>query len=296
MDWFGRFTDPEIQSDYLQYCYLQEVPVCFFIAAAIFLIWSLFETSASLTFRSNVSHEYGCGLFSYFLILTCIVAGAIIFSYSKQMKNKGPNCLQVISRQSAQLLFTVCFNILFLFKMAKYFIFDPEHCLTMNNKSFIERPCHVSQHAFAVYFLPSAEMLFMVTYFALFVPILLHKPRLYYLVGNLLFAFVIFLYCFHASSFGNIFPLLVTQVLVVMLFCQFHYERMQSFVYYRYSHTFMQEQLRMEELQKENREMRQLVGNVAHDLKTVSIELDRLIPFLTDPPSSHWLLSQLVLK
>jgi hypothetical protein len=58
----------------------------------------------------------------------------------------------------------------------------------------------------------------------------------------------------------------------------------------------MQEQLRMEELQKENREMRQLVGNVAHDLKTVSIELDRLIPFLTDPPSSHWLLSQLVLK
>jgi hypothetical protein len=55
---------------------------------------------------------------------------------------------------------------------------------------------------------------------------------------------------------------------------------LNGFIYYRYAGLYFKEKREANEKMKENMEIRRMIGNVAHDLKTVSA-YDVYSPFIS---------------
>lgn len=257
VDWLGRFVDFELQLKYEKYCSARTTPLSFFILASAFLLWAFFETSASLTIHTHFRHEIIFGMISFLLILICLGLGSFLLCSNHDQED------HKVCRSTTQLCFTIVFNALFVLKLLKYFFLDPDHCVI---SPLLGRDhddsCHEDYH-FADNFLPAPEMILIISLLALLLQLFFHQPHIHFVAFHLIITFCLFLYCIHHSKVGNILPLLFTEGLIFALFIQIHFDRMENFLHSERYEMFSMAQEKYEEI-------RQMVGNVAHDLKTVS--------------------------
>lgn len=253
IDWFGRFRDPQIQEEFLSYCDLQEVPFCFFLFTGAFIAWSLIDILSFISYGSEIGWEFLTEeLISFLLTISGSVVSCSLLSVSKHPQQ---HTTLGISRQWTKFWFNLFFSTLFIMKVMKYFLFLPNSTTSPAHFTLIlMAPCTLS-----------------------YLPFLLNQSQLCCVFGNFLLGLVI---SFSFRPFWNIFPLIFFQILMFTFIYHFHIDRLNGFIYYRYAGLYFKEKREANEKMKENMEIRRMIGNVAHDLKTVSA-YDVYSPFVS---------------
>ncbi len=277
LNWFGSFKDPSLQHEFLLYCMKQRSKFTFGITTVLILGWSVLESIVSIWLTDDyhgsekvVNDIYG--IISLVCTGIAFLLWAIVCFSLFKMKNP-----LIYSYLQVSLIFMV--NLLFLLKMGKVAQLGLPQCIPYDSKKYIISSSFFSSNSTVVLppFCPSSHsyksiskfssVLGMVFSFELWTVICL-EPRVY-VVWTCHFLITAFMVNSIYNSFFSMIPLTTYLLTAALLFGEVHFQRIRSFL----------DQKKIQELLEENErnadanhamEMRHMIGNVAHDLKTVS--------------------------
>ena len=280
---FGSFKDPSLQHEFLLYCMKQRSKFTFAITTVLILSWSVVESIVSTWLTDDyqgsekVVNEF-YGIISLVCAGIAFVLWAIVCFSLLNVKNP-----LIYSYCQVALIATV--NLLFLLKMAKVAQLGLPQCIPSDFKKFIIQilsyssspeintaiqsalppDCHLPQSYKSIS--DFGSVLGMVFSFELWTVICV-EPRVY-VVWTCHFLITAFMINVVYNYFFAMIPLTTYLLTAALLFGEVHFQRVRSFL----------DQKKIQELLEENErnadanhamEMRHMIGNVAHDLKTVS--------------------------
>lgn len=281
LDYLGRFKDQTLQSEYIIYC-LEQTPIfSSLVLTALIAGWTIAETIASMWFNGSKSaYEYPFGIASFISIGIGLSLCYAIYlcSCSRHLKNS-----QCHSR--LQVLFICSMNWIFVFKLIQQnvlgtaqcipasLIFSPELSGTMilaqnsSTTSYNSSEIQLCPDSDSFLSLVSFEMMLVMSFCPQLLMAILYEPRIYILficyaaVGGLM------LYSLYTSIF-SILPVLIALIIIAVLLYELHMQRIQSFLTNRRLQAMLHEAERNADA-VHAMEMRHMISNVAHDLKTV---------------------------
>jgi hypothetical protein len=265
------FRVENFKAEYARYCVEQKTPWTFLSMALVFMLYLIMESIAAAS-RSSFCWEKQFAALSFTLIMLCFISWCLLLIFDRVS--------WFISRSTLQFLFIVCMQICFLLKIVKYFFLD----------ALPSKAVH-SEHSgsFLDVFSVPAETFFFISFASSFLNLFLIESKVYsYLGFNILPFFVyIFAIAFMNHSLSAIIPLVIGEVLFLCLFLHFHRERRRAFK------MLLQIQSLLNKQDESKVETRSMLGNTAHDLKTVrnvvfNFILSVFISFLSfshSPPS-----------
>jgi hypothetical protein len=241
------FRIENFQAEYARYCVEQKTPWTFLSMALVFVLYLIMESIAAAS-HSSFCWEKQFAALSFTLLTFCFITWCLLLVFDRVS--------WFISRSTLQFLFIVCMQICFLLKIVKYFILD-----VLPSKGVHSEKSSSFLDVFSV----SAEIFFFISFASSFLTLFLIESKVYsYLGFNVLPFFVyIFAIAFFNHSLSAIVPLVIGEVLFLCLFLHFHRERRRSFK------MLLQIKSLVNKQDESKLETRSMLGNTAHDLKTV---------------------------
>lgn len=287
LDYFGRFKDPKLQEEFIIACLEHRSTFSFLILSLSLLVWLLIENFLS-PFHLSSSKVQGSVEIAVIVICVIVILLSIaiyVCSITSLTKNH-------LIHTYIQLFFGISINILFIVKIIEVIGRGGSSCLPSIDHLIEHLQIHVTpyiatseitnvyeairkeliclqctQHASDFFTINSLAQVIMLSLCPQLLMVILHEPRLYltftshFITGGLLI--------FTISVQGNlILPLgfMITAIAVVLY--EIHIQRTQYFL----NNRKLQDILNKNEknaLEIHAMEMRSMIGNVAHDLKTV---------------------------
>ncbi len=280
LDWFGRFKNASIQEEFVLYSIEQRSKFSFLVITIILLLWligaSIYSTWFSDTYSGNdqvVNEIYGilCLALTGISLILSVVVSMSLFNFK--------NRLIYSYLQTAYLLSITC---VFLLKGIQFLQIPPPACAASNQAMplFPPAPYQVAQRLMqsedTAQACPSADnvsslcsyqaVLIMLSIFQMLTPILF-EPRVFLLVICDVSTGALMLYTYYNSIYTLV-PFLTTFLSIILLIIQLHLQRVQTFLHKRDLKGLLEENERNADA-NHAMEMRHMIGNVAHDLKTV---------------------------
>jgi hypothetical protein len=241
------FRAENFQAEYAKYCVEQKTPLTFLLMALVFVLYLIMESIAVAT-HSSFCWEKQFTALSFTLITLCFIAWCLLLVFDRVS--------WFISRSTLQFLFITCMQICFLLKTVKYFIFD----------ALPSKGVH-SEHSssFLDVFSVPAEFFFFISFASSFLTLFLIESKVYSYLGFYILPFVVYIFAitFLHHSLSAIIPLVIGEVLFLCLFLHFHRERRRAFK------MILQIKSLLNKQDESKVETRSMLGNTAHDLKTV---------------------------
>lgn len=257
------------------------------------LAWAIAETIASTWLykeglEAHNREEIECfGIIS--LILSLIGLGTCSFLCYSSIRGRSDDSLLP---SYLQVVFVISISLLFILKTIKHIHLGSPPCLPtqLNLQKLItdSLPSNIPlaqlemiDNLLAIANLPpqcppdnsivsliSYEMILVMSFCPQILMAILFEPRLYLLLGCHLPTAGLVCYSIYSSYYALV-PVSIAFIIIAFLLADLHYQRIQGFL----------DQRKMKQLLNENEknadinhatEMRHMIGNVAHDLKTVS--------------------------
>ncbi len=292
LDRFGRFNDHQLQEEFLLYCLDQRSKFTLTIITFIILTWSLFET---LMIRNDDSliAEWIYLSTSFLLAFIGFILCSILTFSPFPVKNR-------FFYSYCQALLLVCLNLLFMIKAIKRIQMGTHFCLpdAYNSTKLVLKylSSDVSDadvetlHRILGYVqLPAAcppdntyysltnrtAITVMVMTFQILTAVI-YEPRIY-LVWSCYLPTVGLVLFMGFYTFFSLVPLVVGFIVIALLLGELHYQRVQSFLNQKKIQQLLEENERNADA-SHAMEMRHMISNVAHDLKTESFTFPSVSP------------------
>lgn len=292
LDYFGRFRDAELQLQFIVSCRKQRSNFSYMVLTVMVLGWAITETIASTWFHdSDGDHkitpdEQAYGILSLIFSGFALFLGFILCTYSSLFPGIKDNLIY----SYLQAFFLIALNLVFIVKMIKQIIKGKDEECTPNIMQIVGDAMPTNLAATNLPLLenilasanlqptcPSSNSFFSVVTFdkllvMCFCPQLIlaiiYEPRLFlvfgchFTAGSLLLASV-------DSSIYSVLPILIAFLIMTVLLTELHFQRVKSFLNQRKVQQLLEENERNAD-ETHAMELRSMIGNVAHDLKTVS--------------------------
>ena len=256
LDLSGRFQDLTLQSDYMLSCVKQKPVVIFSILSLFVLSWLV--TDRYFSFRYYYLERLDflpiLSLSIFFLLLSCILTFYLLFILVSRE-------VQITFYHSRlQVAFIICTNAVVLLSIIEPILFEPLGC-EFNTAHTLHQSLDCPP---PFIFLPMKLILCAV--FCL-LTVTLYEPRFYLIFGSVLNLAILLIYlaspsieiCIAVVIFGTAF---------LLLYYDLHFQRAKAFCTKRNLEQMILERDKNEAV-KHATEMRHMIGNIAHDLKTV---------------------------
>ncbi len=289
LDFLGRFKNPALQDEFILYCTQQRPKISFGLITLVLLTWAISESILCTWFAEEEPDEkarqliFGwISLILSFIVLTiCILLSFPIFQFQNRFIY---SYLQVI--------FIISINSVFIVKAIKHISFGSTECnppeYNVIKMVTAGLPANVSQSDLdTMYtilessnFLPdcpssesfwtllSDQAVLLISLCPQLLMAIIYEPRLYILWGCNFPTAALILYSRYVSAF-NLLPILTFLIMIAILLRELHSQRVQSFLDQKKIQHLLEENERKADATHAT-EMRHMIGNVAHDLKTVS--------------------------
>ncbi len=301
LDLFGRFRNGELQTEYLLHCMQKRSKISFAIVAFLFLVWSFTETVAFKLSNDNDSvggwNSKVLGLFAAvsFLLTFLAIITLIILCLSYFTPNKYQHIYSY-----CQVSFIIMINLIYIVKIFRYIYVGTPNCLQYNLTELItdNLPSTISvsasdldvlKHLVSLANLPptcpsersflsnaSYQVVVMMSFCPQLIMAILYEPRLYLILLFHLFTSAFVCYLIRSSLYWLL-PMLLTFIVLWFLLAELHFQRVQGFLNQRKIRQLLEENERNADA-NHAMELRSMIGNVAHDLKTVSTPSCTLVP------------------
>lgn len=285
LDRFGRFNDHQLQEEFLLYCLDQRSKFTLTIITFIILTWSVFETLMIRNDDNPTVELIYCTTSLLLSFVGFILCSILIFSPFKS-KNR-------FFYSNCQALLLVCLNLLFMIKAIKKIHIGTYLCLpeAYNSKKLVLKylspdvsdvDVETFQRILGYVHLPVAcppdnsyyslanrtAITIMVMTFQILTAVI-YEPRIY-LVWSCYLPTVGLVLFMDFYTFFSLIPLVVGFIVIALLLGELHYQRVQSFLNQKKIKQLLDENERNADA-SHAMEMRHMISNVAHDLKTVSV-------------------------
>ncbi len=287
LDWFGRFKNPSIQEEFVLHCIEQRSKYSFRAITVILLLWLIAQTIYSTWFsdtyhgsEQTVNEIYG--ILCLALIGIALTLSAIISMSLFNFQNR-------LIYSYLQAIYLLSISFVFILKGIQYLHIPPPQCIPAELKDALRNilkllvpPTHqlaaetLLQNAGLAPTCPSANsfsylcnyqaVLIMLCIFQILIPIL-YEPRVCLLVICDVSTVAMMLYTYYDSIYTLV-PFLATYLSIILVIVQLHLQRVQTFLHKRDLKQILEENERNADA-NHAMEMRHMIGNVAHDLKTV---------------------------
>ncbi len=289
LDWCGRFKDPQLQEEYVLSCVHQKSRKSYLLLSFFILGWAATETSAYswLYFDAGSADE---NIGSFFAVLFLVVAfGLTFFIHGNEPSRIHPDChkSELNLRSLLQVGFILLLNFVFFLKIILRIednhVCIPErlhllHRIERNLDQFTSPHIINSIHNTVQPITCPPEdnfvsrscigtILLMNICPQLLIAIL-YEPRIY-LVLVCHFIATVLLIIVSLNTVYLVLPLLVASLTIAVLLYELHLQRVQSFLHHRQLQQILCDREKSADA-VHAMEMRHMIGNVAHDLKTVS--------------------------
>ena len=273
LDWLGRFQDETLQNEFIIYCMEQRSKFSFGAMTAIVLSLLIIEGIASTWFNENANSNESTsnliyGILSLIMSALGLIFCAILCFSLEKWTNK-------ISYSYIQVLLIVSINIVFLIQTIKCLHLGDTQCVPKQFKPLLSTDPNVTP-LIPDDCPPNDSYLSIVNFNAILtihfsyqiLTAIIFEPRLYVLwLCHFPTSFLMFFSIY--KSFYGLVPLLICFVTLTFLQGELHFQRTQSFLNQRKLQQLLEENERNADA-NHAMEMRHMIGNVAHDLKTVS--------------------------
>ncbi len=279
LDWFGRFKNVSIQEEFVLYSIQQRSKFSFLVITILLLLWliaaSIYSTWFSDAYSENdqvVNQIYGilCLVLTGIALILSVVVSMSLFNFQNRL---------IYSYLQTAYLMSI--TLVFLLKGIQ-FLHIPPRCAASNQGMplFPPAPYEVAQRFLQSESAPAPcppennfsslctyqAVLIMLSIFQMLTPILF-EPRVFLLVICDASTGTLMLYTYYNSIYTLV-PFLTTFLSIILLIIQLHLQRVQTFLHKRDLKELLEENERNADA-NHAMEMRHMIGNVAHDLKTV---------------------------
>lgn len=294
LDYFGRFKDPILQKEFILSCMRQRSNLSYALLTLMILGWAIAENVAATWYNDTnglTTSEEAYGIFSLFFttigLLICATLCLPPFWNSFWQDHLVYSYLQAI--------FLVSINAVFLVKMIKEIDIGTTECvprqvvtlfrnslpanLPSNQQILLNHliqtlklyPCPPDDSFFSIV---SYEKILVMSFCPQLLMAVIYEPRLYLVLACHITTGAFMLYSIY-TSFFSILQVLIVFLIIAVLLTELHLQRVQSFLNQRKVQQLLEDNERNAD-ENHAMEMRSMIGNVAHDLKTV-----RIIPILS---------------
>lgn len=294
LDWLGRFKNPSLQLEFILHCTKQRSSYSFLAITILLLSWMIVESIASIWF----SHEYAgknqypnqvYGFLSLSLETIVLVIAAIITFSLVDFKHR-------LTSSYLQVVFIVTLTFIFLLKLIKQNHIPPPTCIPADFKVMLASSLSSSQQVLLQGFLSKLppfcpgkdDFLALVNFRAITVMVysfqlltsILYEPRFYLLVICHIPTTVLLLYTNYSSAYA-LFPNVMAFLVIDTFLVHIQLQRIQSFLHQRKVQQLLEENQKNADA-NHAMEMRHMISNIAHDLKTVrDSDITLTLPILT---------------
>ncbi len=283
LDYLGRFRNPSLQKDFVLYCLQQRSKFSVAIITFIILSWCFAESIVDSWYFShdNDSDERNHFIYSMISLILSAIALILCLLLSSSLLNS-----QHLTCSYVQIFFIITMNLIFIVKTIKIIQFDDPNCIPSQYNVFhqIQKYAPTQTDAYnsllsedfpencpsnhSLSSLVTDSALFLMSLCPLLLMIVIYEPRLYLVLGCNIPTITLILYSRYSSIYPFI-PALIPFIILALLPIELHYQRTQSFLNKRKIEIILHENEKNADITNAT-EMRHMIGNVAHDLKTVS--------------------------
>ncbi len=287
LDWFGRFKNPSIQEEFVLHCLEQRSKYSFRAITIILLLWLIAQTIYSTWFSDTYSGNDQVVNEIYGIICLALIGIAVALSGIISMSLF--NFQNRLIYSYLQAIYLVLITFVFILKGIQFLHIPPPQCIPEELKDALEQMLTLLvpstnqmaaetllQNAGLAPTCPSANsfsflcsytaVLIMLCIFEILTPIL-YEPRICLLVICDVSSGALILYTYYNSIYTLV-PFLTTYLSIILVMIQVHFQRVQTFLHKRRLKQLLEENERNADA-NHAMEMRHMIGNVAHDLKTV---------------------------
>ncbi len=280
LDWFGRFKNVSIQEEFVLYSIQQRSKFSFLVITILLLLWliaaSIYLTWFSDAYSGNdqvVNQIYGilCLVLTGIALILSVIISMSLFNFQNHL-----------IYSYLQTIYLLSITLVFLLKGIQFLHIPPPRCdglASQTTSLFPPTPHQVTQRlqsesapapcppennfsSLCTY----QAVLIMLSIFQMLTPILF-EPRVFLLVICDASTGALMLYTYYNSIYTLV-PFLTTFLSIILLIIQLHLQRVQTFLHKRDLKELLEEKERNADA-NHAMEMRHMIGNVAHDLKTV---------------------------
>ncbi len=283
LDFYGRFQNPSLQIAYVRSCLKQKSSFSFIFVVGIITAWAISETVATLFVYSNeLELSISFALVSFLIIGLCLFLSIWIFCLLKKDDNNS-----IFYHSYCQIGLIICVNLLFLLKIIVEGLFNQEECYSENiiiyDESMIDlkmtnssqtvlqidyyTDCLASNSFLSIVSLSTTMVL---SFSPFFLSIVLYEPRLYIFVIAEVFLGGAIISVSYSTAIATA-PIIILLIMLAVLYVEVHFQRVNAFLSNRKLQEILAENERNADA-NHAMEMRHMIGNVAHDLKTVSLK------------------------
>lgn len=293
-DLFGRFQDEKLQSEYVIYCLEQKWKYSFAIIVTLILTLAVIETVVGTWFNEELTVE-GVEIRDveiYGIVSLCLIAiagasgAALVWNTFDDTNQSGRNLSSFY-----QIIFMLSFNLLFILKTIKQIHLQIPDCIPRQYsfmKSFHDHefnsssssefhqlallsadsniPPVCSSHSLLA--LTSRPMVLMLSFTPHILMGIIYEPRLYLVLACQIPSAVLISYSIYDSLFSFP-PILLSFIILMVHLVGLHFQRAQSFLNQRKVQQLLEENEKNADANLAM-EMKHMISNIAHDLKTVS--------------------------
>lgn len=295
-DWLGRFLNTNLREDYISYCLGQKSRFSFLIVVFMICSWSVVESVATILYYHESLDQTSIipELLSFLLVVVVCILTPLLWRYSEAQRKDNSYRLessaQTISTHSnIQIILIIAVNSLLLIKLIKNISLGTLNCLPADVVNKLSKahpaflPANTSLSSYISHddsipncpdkdsflSLVAYDMVLAMCYCPLLLMAILYEPRLYVIFPCLVVLGGFMLYSSSLSIY-SLSPTSVALVIIGLLFYDLHLQRIESFQKHQQLKGFLEEQEKNAD-QQHALEMRHMIGNIAHDLKTVSV-------------------------
>jgi hypothetical protein len=298
-DYLGRFLCPVLQNEFILYCMEQKSSLHSAAIGILLTTWAFAESLASISFHTNDSVEFP------FDVLTLIFIG---FSWVLGVKLFNQNFWNHQSRRTLnhsylQVAFIICLNMVIILKVARQIATGDCPCIPAQLKKkfahhFVQTSSSTNAEppplspsnspypsipecpdASSYLNILSFQMKVVMSSSPLLITALLYEPRLYVVLGCncVMWGLIIYNLSF---NYYNLLPGFFAFFILSILFLDLHQQRIKAFLNNMKVTNILKERERDADA-VHAMEMRHMIGNVAHDLKTVRTVVFFVIKFVS---------------
>ncbi len=261
IDFLGRFRNKALSEEFIIFWTIKRSRFSFAAATILVFSWTIVETIGTTWIYSNLHGDDQVanvfyGVSSLFLSIISLSICAILFFSLFNFKN-------IFIYSYLQLVLIFSMNLIFILKAIKHVQLGSP-CSPYITSEPSENHC-TNEETFLYMF--NYRSVFTMCYSFQLLTAILYEPRLYIVLGCQITTSAVLLYSTYTTLATNL-PAIAGFLIIGLVLVELHFQRIKGFINKRKLRQLLEENERNADA-NHAMEMRHMIGNVAHDLKTV---------------------------
>ncbi len=281
-DFIGRFKSPKSQRQFIRYCIEHQSKFCFVTISALIFSWAIAMSLLGAVFVEKGDPTYhdslqGYGITTLILGILGVVCSLLTCFPCLNTKDR----YMILSYLQVSVI--AFMDLIFIIKSIQKLHLGSPDCIsgvsdqsdiTAVNQATAHSPSSLlikslpacpSDNSFASLF--ANRVILAISLCPQLLMAIVHEPRLYFILISQLATGAIVAASMYTSVY-SILPYSILSIVTVFLVTELHFQRIRSFITQRKLQQLL-EQIERDADENHATEMRHMIGNVAHDLKTV---------------------------